>query len=269
MIPVMISPPQNEPIENVASEHANDSYNNYNDIPSPAHELCKLISPAAVGSNFHTTPNRTCSLWRNAYSSQACNLLLSSCHTKTSHQNRLPNRTCSLWRFCLLKSIHIGNTGSSKPPLGRGICMYMYVYRRKRCISKEKMYMYVSVRLKHEGPHHMYMYVYRRKRPLPTQGKDVYRRKRPKEKTQGKDVYVCISKEKTMLLGMPMLLGDADAPCHAPHAPGDLRWDLHKFTQVHVTKLKAVINKTLSLNGSIPSIPPNRTCSLWRNDIRA
>ena len=28
MIPVMISPPQNEPIENVASEHAND-------IPSP------------------------------------------------------------------------------------------------------------------------------------------------------------------------------------------------------------------------------------------
>ena len=44
MIPVMISPPQNEPIENVASEHANDSYNNYNDIPSPAHELCKLIS---------------------------------------------------------------------------------------------------------------------------------------------------------------------------------------------------------------------------------
>ena len=34
----------NEPIENVASEHANDSYNNYNDIPSPAHELCKLIS---------------------------------------------------------------------------------------------------------------------------------------------------------------------------------------------------------------------------------
>ena len=60
--------------------------------------------------------------------------------------------------------------------------MYMYVYRRKRCISKEKMYMYVSVRLKHEGPHHMYMYVYRRKRPLPTQGKDVYRRKRPKEK---------------------------------------------------------------------------------------
>ena len=25
-----------------------------------------------------------------------------------------------------------------------------------------------SVRLKHEGPHHMYMYVYRRKRPLPT-----------------------------------------------------------------------------------------------------
>ena len=68
---------------------------------------------------------------------------------------------------------------------------------------------------------------------------------------------------------MRMLLGDADAPGHAPHAPGDLRWDLHKFTQVHVTKLKAVINKTLSLNGSIPSIPPNRTCSLWRNDIRA
>ena len=54
-----------------------------------------------------TTPNRTCSLWRNAYSSQACNLLLSSCHTKTSHQNRLPNRTCSLWRFCLLKSISL------------------------------------------------------------------------------------------------------------------------------------------------------------------
>ena len=26
---------------------------------------------------------------------------------------------------------------------------------------------------------------------------------------------------------------------------------------------------SLSLNGSIPSIPPNRTCSLWRNDIRA
>ena len=112
----------NEPIENVASEHANEQINmpvnavkpgsehandSYNDIPSPAHELCKLISPAAVGSNFHTTPNRTCSLWRNAYSSQACNLLLSSCHTKTSHQNRLPNRTCSLWRFCLLKSISL------------------------------------------------------------------------------------------------------------------------------------------------------------------
>jgi hypothetical protein len=71
------------------------------------------------------------------------------------------------------------------------------------------------------------------------------------------------------------------------------RWDLHKYLHkyvggiytsfrirqharnyavkhiVHVTKLKAVINKTLSLNGSIPSIPPNRTCSLWRNDIRA
>ena len=26
---------------------------------------------------------------------------------------------------------------------------------------------------------------------------------------------------------------------------------------------------SLSLNGSIPSIPPNRTCSLWRNNIRA
>ena len=57
---------------------------------------------------------------------------------------------------------------------------------------------------------------------------------------------------------MRMLLGDADAPGHAPHAPGDLRWDLHKFTQVHVTKLKAVINKILSLSMD-PSHPSHRT----------